>query len=359
MQCARVFDLGMRKVMVWVRPESPRPQVRQTQPHSRFWHNPSHRQASVRLYRSRSSNGASRNFTASECSAVMPGILCQKQDMGAPDCALLYPCYTDRMITHLSIVIPAYNEAQFIPMTLESLAQQDFLGHLEVLVVDGDSTDDTVAVASSYKSRIDSLRVIRAKRDVGHQRNVGAEQADYPYLLFLDADVILPPGTLNALAGKVKSSKPFIATVFHVSESMNVGTRAALFILYLLMGIARLAKCPVISGDFLLTTRETHDRIAHGFAENFLLGEDTDYGLRCVRAGARYHFYWSISVISSDRRARELGRLRLILVWARAFIHVIRKGPVPKTSGLSYPFGHYGQADKLNGSPGIGLNDRN
>jgi glycosyltransferase involved in cell wall biosynthesis len=262
------------------------------------------------------------------------------------------------MITALSIIIPAYNEAQFLPKLLESLVQQQFAGELEVVVVDGSSTDDTVAIASSYKSRIGNLHVIEAERDIGHQRNIGAAQSHNPYLLFLDADVILPPGTLNAISVKVKSGKPFIATVFHVSEPMSLSTRAALCVLYTLMTIARLAKCPVMSGDFLLTTRQTHDQLAHGFAEGFLLGEDTDYGLRCVRAGARYHFYWTVSVIASDRRAREIGRLRLIMMWARAFIHVLRKGPVPKSSGLSYPFGHYGQTSSGGGLPGIGREDR-
>jgi glycosyltransferase involved in cell wall biosynthesis len=262
------------------------------------------------------------------------------------------------MITQLSIVIPAYNEAQFLPRLLESLAQQQFTGELEVIVVDGSSTDDTVAVASSYKSLIGDLHVIEAGRDVGRQRNIGAARSHNPYLLFLDADVILPLGALNALSAKVKSGKPFIATVFHISDPMNLRTRAALCVLYTLMMIARLAKCPVMSGDFLLTTRQTHDQLAHGFAEGFLLGEDTDYGLRCVRAGARYHFYWSVSVIASDRRAREIGRLRLIFVWARAFIHVLRKGPVPKSSGLSYPFGHYGQTSSADGLPGIGREDQ-
>ena len=262
------------------------------------------------------------------------------------------------MIAELSIVIPVYNEALFLPKLLESLAQQQFPGELEVIVVDGRSTDHTVAVASSYKSRIGNLRVIEAERDVGHQRNIGAASSHNAYLLFLDADVILPPGTLNSLSVKVKSGKPFIATVFHVSDPMSLSTRAALCVLYTLMMIARLAKCPVMSGDFLLTTRQTHDELAHGFAEGFLVGEDTDYGLRCIRAGARYHFYWSVSVIASDRRAREIGRLRLIFVWARAFIHVLRKGPVPKSSGLIYPFGHYGQDSNVHGLPGIDPEDR-
>lgn len=247
------------------------------------------------------------------------------------------------MISALSIVIPAYNETDYISRTLESIACQDFEGELEVIVVDGNSEDDTIAVASAYKSRIENLSIITAGRDIGTQRNAGAALSRSPYLLFMDSDVILPPGVLNKLSRKTTWSEPFVATALHIGEHMSLLDRAFLVLTYALLGIARLRGCPVTNGDFLFTTRETHDRIAHGFAEDTLLGEDTDYGLRCFRGGAKYHFYFTISIISSDRRLREMGRLRVLLIWCRSFLHVVRKGPVPRDSTLTYPYGHYGK----------------
>jgi glycosyltransferase involved in cell wall biosynthesis len=249
------------------------------------------------------------------------------------------------MIPGLSIVIPAYNEADYISRTLESIACQDFEGDLEVIVVDGHSEDDTIAVASAHKSRIGNLSIISAGRDIGRQRNAGAALSKNPYILFMDSDVILPPGVLNKLSRKTTWNKPFVATAVHTGEHMSLVDHVVLILIYALLGLAWLGRCPVTNGDFLLTTRETHERLAHGFAEDTLLGEDTDYGLRCFRAGARYHFYSTIKIIASDRRMREMGRRRLVLIWSRAFIHVIRKGPVPKDSALNYPYGQYGQSD--------------
>jgi glycosyltransferase involved in cell wall biosynthesis len=245
------------------------------------------------------------------------------------------------MIKQLSIIIPAYNEGKYIPQTLESIASQEFNGDLEVIVVDGQSEDDTIAVASRYESLIKSLRIIASTRDIGHQRNVGADSSHYSFLLFVDADVILPPGVLNALAVKIKSNRPFVASVFHVPNRMNIRDAAVLGLTYGLLGLARIGGYPVTNGDFLLTTRETHYELAHGFAENTLMGEDTDYGLRCFRAGAKYYFFPTISIIASDRRVRDMGRLPLLFTWSRAFIHVIRKGPIPKDSNRKYPYGHY------------------
>lgn len=94
---------------------------------------------------------------------------------------------------HLSIVIPVFNEAGTIEATAASLRQLQ--GKYEVVVVDGESTDDTVALARAY-----GLPVIAAARGRGQQMNVGAAATQGDALLFLHADTHLPPGALPLLA---------------------------------------------------------------------------------------------------------------------------------------------------------------
>jgi glycosyltransferase involved in cell wall biosynthesis len=61
----------------------------------------------------------------------------------------------------VSLVIPARNEAKHLPALLDSIAAVDYpLDRLEVLVVDGASTDGTAAIALSYQARIPGLRVV-------------------------------------------------------------------------------------------------------------------------------------------------------------------------------------------------------
>lgn len=86
----------------------------------------------------------------------------------------------------ISIVIPALNEAARIGATLRPLVGQD---DLEVIVVDGGSTDATVAIARNFGVRVITTRAGRAR-----QMNAGAAVASGERLLFLHADTKLPDG---------------------------------------------------------------------------------------------------------------------------------------------------------------------
>lgn len=96
----------------------------------------------------------------------------------------------------VSVVVPCYNERNTIGWLLEALARQDFpLDQLEVLVVDGRSTDGTREVLEHYRSRVPyRLRVLdNPRRCIPAALNLGIEQAQGEILLRLDAHCIPQP----------------------------------------------------------------------------------------------------------------------------------------------------------------------
>ena len=126
------------------------------------------------------------------------------------------------MIDELSIITPALNEDKYLPKLLSSIVDQHFPGKLQVIIVDGQSTDNTVKAAEFFKDKIPEIVVISSKRGIGYQRNRGAEKAKYKYLLFLDADMVLPPKFFGRLLTKVNPQERFIDTVILWSAEFDI-----------------------------------------------------------------------------------------------------------------------------------------
>jgi glycosyltransferase involved in cell wall biosynthesis len=98
----------------------------------------------------------------------------------------------------ITIIIPCYNYARFLPDALESaLAQAGPDLEVEVLVVDDGSIDDTPGVAARYGDRIRYHRQENA--GLSAARNTGMALATHNLVLFLDADDMLTPGALARL----------------------------------------------------------------------------------------------------------------------------------------------------------------
>lgn len=91
-----------------------------------------------------------------------------------------------------SIIIPTLNEEIWIDKIIKRL--KNMRDNLQIIVVDGGSTDQTI-----LKARQTGVKVIRSKKGRGTQFNKGAEKAEGEIFLFLHADTILPRNAFNIL----------------------------------------------------------------------------------------------------------------------------------------------------------------
>src|SRR6056297_2301748 len=87
----------------------------------------------------------------------------------------------------VSFVIPARNEATYLPATLESIQQLDTTVAYEVLVIDGASEDETPEIAREYGASV----LAGDGTGPGDDRHLGAEFAAGEWLAFIDADTRL------------------------------------------------------------------------------------------------------------------------------------------------------------------------
>lgn len=86
-----------------------------------------------------------------------------------------------------SVIIPSFNNGEWISKTLDSILNQTFKD-FEIIVVDDMSTDNSVEIIKSKLRDIDTLLINQSKRLNGGTRNVGITSAKGEYLIFIDSD---------------------------------------------------------------------------------------------------------------------------------------------------------------------------
>src|SRR5262245_48169840 len=87
----------------------------------------------------------------------------------------------------ISVIVPSFNQGRFIDETIRSLLEQKYPA-LEVLVMDGRSTDDTLARLSHYG---DAIQVVSEKDDGQADAIIkGIERTDKPWITWLNSDDI-------------------------------------------------------------------------------------------------------------------------------------------------------------------------
>jgi glycosyltransferase involved in cell wall biosynthesis len=127
----------------------------------------------------------------------------------------------------ISVVMPAYNYAHYLPRALDSITGQ-LQDDTEIIVVDDGSTDGTVELLAAYAQRCPSLKVLRqVNAGAGAARNTGIEAANGTYILPLDADDELVPGALAVLHTLVQAD-PGIDIVLGAYISVSPGGREKL-----------------------------------------------------------------------------------------------------------------------------------
>ncbi len=113
----------------------------------------------------------------------------------------------------ISIIIPVLNEAKNIKQVLSNLPNSS---NLEVIVVDGGSQDETVAIVRSL-----GIKILFSSGGRAMQMNAGAAMATGDILLFLHADTILPTG-FPAMVTKALAETGIIAGAFKLAIDAEI-----------------------------------------------------------------------------------------------------------------------------------------
>jgi len=199
----------------------------------------------------------------------------------------------------LSIVIPALNEARAIGSTIDHARR---LNHLaEIIVVDGGSTDETVAIA-----RARGVRVLTSEAGRGAQMRAGAREASGAAILFLHADTIVPPSIDDEILRVLEDAR---VVGGNCRVRFDGDSTAARFLTWLYPQLRRLGLLYGDSGIFV--RRDVYDAVG-GFAPLELF-EDLDFVQRLRRRGRVVTL--SVTVVTSARRFERRSFALVFVRW--------------------------------------------
>ena len=122
-----------------------------------------------------------------------------------------------------SVLIPAYNCADSIADTVRSVLHAG-LTELEILIIDDGSTDGTAAVLSELSSQYANVKVLsQPNGGVSSARNLGLSHAQGDYLIFVDADDVVPENAYKQAAEIVLETKPDMLLFGMYFEHVHAG----------------------------------------------------------------------------------------------------------------------------------------
>ncbi len=201
--------------------------------------------------------------------------------------------------TRFSIIMPVLNEEAVLEKYLIALTQQCTHHDCELLIVDGGSTDATVAIAERYG------KVIHSTRGRATQMNCGAKVAQGDILIFLHADTLLPDNTFGVIEQAFASPK-VVAGAFKLCFNCDkLPYKLVAFATNLRSYISR-----VFTGDQAYFIRAEGFRVVGGYPDQPLM-EDLEIIARLRKIGRVVlvpHY-----VTTSARRHEKIGLMRSVL----------------------------------------------
>ncbi len=212
-------------------------------------------------------------------------------------------------MSKLSIIIPVYNSAQGIEVTLRSVLCLS--EYFELIIVDNNSTDNTYVVAKEYADEHDNVTVVQETEIQSSYaaRNKGIKHATGDILVFLDADQRVTDGWLEAaLTCLDEQDADYLAPDIELDAGDNptligqynktTGFPIADFLTY-----HRYAPT-----SCLIVRRELIDDVG-GFDDRLISGGDLEFGNRVDDAGYKLGFCPDAKIIHPTRNTfRELSK---------------------------------------------------
>lgn len=207
----------------------------------------------------------------------------------------------------VSIIIPAYNEERYIGACLASIKRQRFSGTYEIILGDGNSTDNTPKIARDYGAIV--VRENYGTPSGG--RHAGTQAAKGRIFAFVSADVELSTNYL-AEVEKAYADKRVAWALTRIEPAEGNGLeKMGAWVLNIFTMVLNPLGMVYVNAD-CLSCRADEYRKAGGFNPKLVTSEDTDLGMRLMKRG-RFAYVGKPSCFLSMRRVRKWGYVKFVI----------------------------------------------
>ena len=229
------------------------------------------------------------------------------------------PTRACRELPTCSVIIPLKDDAAFLEEQLAGLAAQTFHGWWEVVIADNGSRDGSPQIARRWSERLPNLRLVDASSRPGaaHARNVGSRAAKGKLLAYCDADDVVGPRWLEALAERSLVNEivagrqddaclnpPEVRPYFTTFNEPRADLRAFHFL-------------PWTFGGNIAVRREAFDAVG-GWNEDYIHSQDLEFCWRLQLAGFSWG-YAADAVVHYRQRDTLRAYARQRYRWGRYF----------------------------------------
>ncbi len=236
----------------------------------------------------------------------------------------------------VSIIIPAYNEEEFLPKCLKAIFSSDLPNDFEVIVVNNASTDKTERVAKNFKGVTVANEL---KKGVTRARQAGYLASSGDILVFFDADSIVSKNWFNIAIQKFQNDPQLIGVSgpYHFEKTSKVVAFLESIYNNIIMPVGekiwkhifRQGGIMLIGGNFAVR-RKVLKKIGGFDTDLEFYGEDTNLTRRIAKIG-KIEFSKELIIGSSSRRFSGEGGLKLIVKYViNFFSEWIFKKPLNK-----------------------------
>jgi GT2 family glycosyltransferase len=220
--------------------------------------------------------------------------------------------------------MPCYNAAQYLADQLAALCRQTSSRPWELVVSDNGSTDASLEILERYRESLPRLVVIDSSDapGPGAARNAGVRAASGEFILFCDADDVVAPDWLEAMATALERSDFVAANIDHERLNKPHPFRARPTRPGLLQSLPPFL--PYTLGGAMGVRRAAHERIG-GFDERYRDScEDRDYCYRLQLAGIPLTFVPD-AILHYRHRTAVLDIYRQTRSYARGHVQIYRE----------------------------------